>query len=167
VNLADQEVGLGKLLWIHLRLLLTRTTIRRVLRDASSGEGGSKKDLEKRLGELAPRLKDEQLTDDLRKSLQGQLESLQQRLAKQREARDKLAFVEAELTRLEEQVELIREQAMLSTDATAVSERIDQVAETLGNTTQWIQEQQQIYGQVEDLLSDAQPVLVPRERVSQ
>jgi chromosome segregation ATPase len=103
----------------------------------------------------------------LRKSLAGQLDILEQRLARQQEARGKLAFLEAEIARIQEQVELIREQAMLSMDATAVSERIDQVAATLGGTTQWIQEQQKLYGQVEDLVSDTPPMLVPAVKESQ
>ena len=36
----------------------------------------------------------------------------------------------------------------------------DQVATTLGSTQQWIREQQQLYGRVEDLLSEPPPVPV-------
>jgi hypothetical protein len=158
-GLAAQGSGLGRLMWIYLRLLTTRASIRKVLSEPA--------EVGKRAAELAARLKSEQLADDLRKSLTGQLDILEQRLARQQEARDKLAFLEAELARIQEQVELIREQAMLSTDATAVSERIDQVAATLGGTTQWIQEQQKLYGQVEDLVSDTPPMLVPAAKESQ
>lgn len=166
-GLAAQGAGLSRLLWIHLRLLATRASIRRVLRDPSPGATGANDDLGKRAAELSKRLKNEQLADDLRKSLSGQLEILEQRLAKQQEARDKLAFLEAELMRIQEQVELIREQATLATDSTAVSERIDQVAATLGGTTQWIQEQQKLYGQVEDLVTDTPPILVAASKESQ
>ena len=54
------------------------------------------------------------------------------------EARDKLAFLDAELTRIQEQVELIREQAVLTADPETVSQRIDQISATLGGTTEWI-----------------------------
>ncbi len=101
------------------------------------------------------------LGEELRKSLAGQIEILQQRLEKRREARDKLVFLDAELTRLQEQVELIREQAVLSTDPEVLSDRIDQITATLGGTTQWIREQQQIYGAVEDLLAEP-PALSPQ-----
>jgi hypothetical protein len=166
-GLAAQGAGLSRLLWIHLRLLATRASIRRVLRDPDSGAAEARDDIAKRAAGLTARLKNEQLADDLRKSLSGQLEILEQRLAKQQEARDKLAFLEAELMRIQEQVELIREQAMLATDSTAVSERIDQVAATLGGTTQWIQEQQKLYGQVEDLVTDTPPMLVTASKESQ
>ena len=98
------------------------------------------------------------LSDELRKSLSGQSEILRQRLERRGEARDKLAFLDAELTRIQEQVELMREQAILSTDPEASLERIDQIATTLGGTTQWISEQQQIYGAMEDLLADPPPI---------
>ena len=84
----------------------------------------------------------------------GQIEILQQRVEKRREAREKLDFLDAELVRIEEQAELVREQAVLSTDPQTVSQRIDQITATLGGTSQWISEQQKIYGAVEDLLAE-------------
>jgi hypothetical protein len=97
----------------------------------------------------------------LRKSLSSQLEILQQRLQSQQEARQKLQFIDAELTRIQEQAELIREQVALSTDPASISQRIDSIAATLGGTTQWIKEQQQMYGSVEDLLAEPPPVTAP------
>jgi hypothetical protein len=97
----------------------------------------------------------------MRKSLTGQLEILQQRMQSQRDARQKLDFLDAELTRIQEQVELIREQAVFNTDPATVSQRIDQIAATLGGTQQWIREQQQLYGRMEDLLTEPPSVLPP------
>jgi hypothetical protein len=68
------------------------------------------------------------------------------------------------LTRIQEQVELIREQAILSADPQGISERIDQIATTLGGTTQWISEQQQIYGAMEDLLAEPPPITTSSAR---
>jgi hypothetical protein len=157
-GLAEQSSGLGRLLWVYLRLLLTRRAIEKIVEEADAGEGAR---LEKRVGKLEGRLKENGLSEDLRKSLSGQLEILKQRLEKQREAREKLTFLEAELTRIQEQVELIREQAMLATDPETVSHRIDQITATLDGTSQWILDQQKIYGQVEDLLTEPPPLPVP------
>jgi len=100
--------------------------------------------------------------------LTAQLDILHQRQDKQRVAKENLAFLDAELIRIQEQVELLREQAVLSTGPEVVSQRIDQIANTLGDTTQWIQEQQRIYGNVEDLLSEPPPLtLTPAERESE
>ena len=107
------------------------------------------------------------VSDDLRKSFTAQLEILQQRQEKRREAVEKLAFLDAELTRIQEQVELLREQAVLSTDPEVVSQRIDQVTTTLGGTNQWIRDQQKIYGAMEDLLSDPPPLVVQSSKESQ
>jgi ABC-type enterochelin transport system substrate-binding protein len=98
------------------------------------------------------------LSEELRRSLTGQIEILQQRLDKRREAKEKLAFLDAELTRIQEQVELVREQAVVSTDPETLSKRIDEVTATLGGTTQWISDQQKIYGAVEDLMSEPPPL---------
>jgi hypothetical protein len=151
-GLRAQNEGLGRLLWVYLRLLSTRQAITRTIRDSTDSPNGSS-NLEERIGKLKSRL-DEPLTEDLRKSLTGQIEILQQRLEKRREAKEKLAFLDAELTRIEEQVELVSEQAVLTADPETISQRIDQVTTTLGSTAQWVSDQQRIYGAVEDLMSE-------------
>jgi hypothetical protein len=150
-SLEAQAQGLARLQMIYLRLLLTRQSILRVLRESQSADR-DRRSFDERIKALQEKLKDESLNSELRKSLAGQLEILQQRQLKQSEARDKLAYVEAELTRIHEQVELLREQAGLTTDPGVMCQRIDEISATLGGTNQWISEQQRIYGRVEDLL---------------
>ncbi len=152
-GLDAQGEGLGRLLWVYLRLLLTRQAIDRIVRESATPREDAER-IGERIANLQSRLKEESLGEELRKSLSGQIEILQQRLEKRREAKEKTAFLDAELTRIEEQVELVREQAVLSTDAESVSQRIDQITTTLGGTTQWISEQQRIYGAVEDLMAE-------------
>jgi len=159
-GLASQGEGLGRLLWVYLRLLMTRQAIEHIVREAE-GTQGDANSLTERIQNLEARLKEESISEDLRKSLTGQIEILRQRLEKRKEAREKRAFLDAELVRIQEQVELVREQAVLATDPETVSQRIDQITTTLGGTTQWIQEQQKIYGAVEDLL--AEPTTVTLE----
>ena len=148
---------MGRLLWLYLRLLLTRQAIDRIVREAAgSADEGSQ--LEERIRRLETQLSESTVSEELRRSLTGQIEILKQRLQKRSEARDKLAFLDAEMMRLQEQVELIREQAILTTDPQLVSTRIDQITATLDGTNQWIQEQQKIYGATEDLLSEPPPL---------
>ena len=161
-GLETQSEGLGRLLWVYLRLLLARQAIRRVLREAERGEP-----IEGRLNALEAQIASPGTDDDLRRSLSSQADILRQRLAQQTEARGKLAYLDAELTRIQEQVELIREQAALTTDPELLSQRIDQIAATLGGTTQWIRDQQQVYGAMEDLLMEPPPVGGIRMRESQ
>ena len=155
-ELQAQGEGLGRLLWIYLRLLLTRQSIVRVLQEA---DAAGRQSLAQRLLRLQEQLKQDSLTDDLRKSLSSQVEIIQQRIQSQQDARQKLQFIEAELARIQEQAELIREQVALSADPASISQRIDSIAATLGGTTQWIREQQQMYGNVEDLLAEPPPVV--------
>ena len=82
----------------------------------------------------------------MQRSLTDQLEILAERKKRRAEAADKLKFIDAELTRIQEQVELIREGLVVSSDPGALSKRIDQIGDTLGNTNQWIKQQQELYG---------------------
>ncbi|MEN6309647.1 MAG: hypothetical protein ABFD91_18010 [Anaerohalosphaeraceae bacterium] len=160
-----QAEGLRRLLWIFLKLLLTRQAIIKTLKEAA---GREEKSLDQRIGQIEERIKSQAINEDLRKSLTGQVEILRQRQEKHKEAKDKLLFLDAELMRIQEQVELLREQSVLSTGPEVVSQRIDQISATLGDTTQWIQEQQRIYGCVEDLLTEPPPLSIPaKERQSQ
>jgi hypothetical protein len=161
-DLRLQGEGLGRLLWIYLRLLVSRGQFGRLLNETMRPDRDAEP-LERRARQLEARLREpSEASDELRKSLEGQLEIVRQRLETQREAREKLAFLDAELARIEEQVELIREQAVVSTDPAAVSARIDQIAATLAGTNQWIRDQQQAYGSVADVLEEPPPLLVPQ-----
>ncbi len=150
----SQADGLGRLSWLFLRLLVARRTIATVIAD---DEGRL---LESRVKALEREAADESAPSDLRRSLSGQAEILNQRIAQRTEARRKLAFIDAELSRIEAQVELIREEAALSTDPELLSRRIDEIAATLGGTGQWIRDQQQVYGAMEDLLTEPPPLSV-------
>lgn len=164
---AMQSESLGKLTWMYLRLLVTRQAILRVVSTASgpatvvrmsdypqAAPGERTEDLQRRLAELQRRLTDTTLSDDLRHSLQGQADLLAQRLKRRGEAERKLAFLDAELQRIEEQIELIREQAVLAPDPLTFSHRIDEIGATLSGTADWIAEQQRTLGAMDDLLSE-------------
>ena len=131
------------------QLLVARTAIERVIGDASRSEP-----LDRRLKELEAHVDAPNINDDLRRSLNSQLDILRQRIAQQADVKEKIKFLDAEIVRIQEQAELIREQAALSTDPERLSERIDQIAATLGGTSQWIRDQQQVYGEMEDLLTE-------------
>jgi len=163
----SQSDSLAKLTWMYLRLLVTRQAIQRIMREGSvrapgdpppvPGTGDNRR-LQERLADLKRKLADPSIGDDLRRSLQGQEELLEQRVARRGEADKKLAFLEAELTRIEEQIELIREQAVLSTDPDRLSERIDEIGATLGTTGDWIADQQKTIGALDDLIADPPPL---------
>jgi hypothetical protein len=159
LGLDSQHEGLARLAWLYLRLLVGRDTIQKVQNDQRSGP-----DLGTSLAALEARLAGTDLTEELRRSLDGQAEILRQRIAHRVEAARQLTFIESELTRIEQQVELIREQAALSTDPAMLSQRIDEITATLGGTSQWIRDQQQIFGAMDDLLAEPPPPPLTRTR---
>jgi hypothetical protein len=153
-SVETQGENLGRLTWVYLRLLLARRAMSRVLKEPTLGET---QELESRLAHLRSQLGDQTLTDELRRSLSSQAEILEQRVTQRREGREKLDFLEAEIMRIQEQVELLREQAALSTDADGLSARLDEITGTLGGASQWITDQQKLYGSLDDLLQEPPP----------
>jgi len=115
---------------------------------------------------LKARLADQTLTEDLRRSLTSQADLIQQRLDRRATAANKLAYIDAELTRIEQQVELIREQAILSTDPESFSLKIDEIGASLSGTGEWIAEQQRALGAMNDLL-ETSPISGTRQKQSQ
>jgi hypothetical protein len=158
-GLEAQHESLARLAWMYLRLLIGRDSIEKVQNDQRSGP-----DLTTALAALEARLTREPLADDLRRSLEGQAEILRQRITHRAEASRQLTFIDSELTRIEQQVELIREQAALSTDPALLSQRIDEITATLGGTSQWIRDQQQIFGAMDDLLTEPAPPPLTRTK---
>ena len=152
-GLEQQAESLGRLSWMFLRLLLARRTIGQVM-------GGAQNDVElqRRIASLERQQTQPGLSEELARSLTGQLEILRQRLQQRTDGDRKLAYIEAEVERIQQQVELIREQAAMSTDPELLSRRIDDITATLGSTGQWIRDQQQVYGAMEDLLTEPPPL---------
>jgi hypothetical protein len=155
-ELMSQAEGLGRLKWIYLRLLNTRERISKVLRESM---GSEREPIDARVERLAQRLEQPNLDEDLRRSMEGQLDILRQRADSQREARNHLAFIESELTRIRDQVELIKEQSALNQDPATLSSRIDEIGGTLSSTQQWMRDRQQIYGAIEAELDEPPAML--------
>jgi hypothetical protein len=146
-----QSEGLGRLISIFLGLLQARQSLLQIL--AGSGD-----DFSGKIQILEAQLQHEK-DENLRQSLTGQLEILRQRTNMQNEGRTKISFLESELDRIEQQVELIREQALLAADPAALSRRIDEVGATLNSTSQWIRDQQKMSGEIDAIFDEPPPIL--------
>lgn len=178
-----QAEALGRLTWMYLRLLVTRQSIQNVLLAQPARPGDPRRNtppplpsmaqadsesrlLQGKLADLRTRLSDQTLTEDLRRSLTSQADLIQQRIDRRATATNKVAYIDAELTRIEQQVELIREQAVLSTDPESFSLKIDEIGATLSGTGEWIAEQQRALGAMNDLL-EGTPISGSRPKQSQ
>ena len=145
---------LAKLAGVYLQLLTARQALRGSI-DATGGDSG----VTQQLAALDAKLADAALAEDVKASLQAQREILTQRQAALGEAKSKTAFVESELTRIEEQVKLLRDQLAVATAPQQVNERIAEIAATLQGTTQWVGQQQGALGEAPPLVSLETPGL--------
>lgn len=161
VLVQQQAQSLEKFVWIFFQLLVARQTILSLGEEARLSPK-FRANLESQRRQLAERIAAPGLSADLKKSLEGQLAIVVQRLAVLAQAQDKLHYVEAELTRVEHQIELLREQAALTTDPRALSARIDAVSSSLGDTSQWIEEQRSVFGSSLDVGDDPPSMLLGR-----
>jgi hypothetical protein len=149
--------ALGHLVWVYLQLLVTRQATIRLLQDGQASARQRGAGLAERKADLERRLADPGLDGDLRRSLMGQLDLVNQRIEGQSQAREKIDFIDAELIRVEEQIHLVREQAVLAADPDAASRRIDAIQGTLGSTTQWIRDQRKLSGELSEALEGTPP----------
>lgn len=147
-----QAESLAQLAWVHLRLLLSRSRLDQVVSEAEAPA-----ELAKRIRDLQKRIADPDTSEGLKTSLASQLEILTSRQTSHAGVRDQLALIDAELERLRQQVELVREQVALSAGAGGASRTIDALGATLGETTRWMADQRQVLGEVEDLTTAPPP----------
>jgi hypothetical protein len=138
--------GVWQLAQLHLRLLVARSAADSVV---SNTEGEDGKHLSAQLAELDRRLAQANLDNDLRDALEDQSKVLKERIAMQTEAGRRLQVLDAELERIREQIALIREQALLTTDASGISRSVDALSTFLNESSRWLHEQQEIFGELD------------------
>ncbi len=142
-----QVGGLKRLLWIFLKLLVSRETI---LTQARTTNREDLQDEIKRAEEQLTTLADPS-KERLRKSVESNLEIIKKRLVNLDESKNALEFIEAELKRIENQVELIAQEAAMAKDGAHLSGKIDTIAGTLTETQDWMKSNQEILGGLEDM----------------
>jgi chromosome segregation ATPase len=134
--------GLDQLLWLSLRLSVSLELLERQMGAIDPrGLQGEVEELRTEIAALAP------TSEALRKSRQSLLELKQRRLENLGRAGEARQILSSELQRVEQQVELLREEAAMSRDAESLSARIDSVAGTLSENDSWMR-------QHEEFLSD-------------
>ncbi|MBP7949921.1 MAG: hypothetical protein KA004_09725 [Verrucomicrobiales bacterium] len=153
LNPREHARGLGHLAWIYLNLLQAETVITRHLQSAREAEAADGS-LEEKLEEVNAELKKPGLPDDLLRSHESLRSILLERLEKRGESLKKLEFTRAEQRRIEEQVQLMRDDAALQADPQSLSGSIDRVTGELQDAAKWIAEQRQFYRGLDGLLDE-------------
>jgi hypothetical protein len=149
----SQIADVRQMVWLHLKLLATRAAMLQVTATASR-DGGDLHAQERRIQE---RLQDTHTDDELRRSLERQLEVIQSRLGAHVDAEKRAELVDAELERLRQQVSLVREQALLATDEKSVAQSLDALSASLNEANRWLKEQRELFAGLDDLTDEAPP----------
>jgi hypothetical protein len=132
--------SLNQLLGIFLRLLTSREVIIANVSDLDRSR------LEGEITKLEERLTAAEADSALTRSLQGTIDIKRKRLDNLARADESLQVVEAELDRIEQQVELIREESAVTGKPEALSIRLDAVTTAMSETSRWMDDHAELFG---------------------
>jgi len=138
----SQIADVRQMAWLHLKLLKARASFAEVVA-ASERERRALDDQERRARE---RLAQGDTDEELRRSLEQQIEVLKARQDAHRDARRRRELVDAELARLRQQVSLVREQALLATDENNLGDSLDALSASLNEANRWLRDQHELFG---------------------
>ena len=139
------EDNLNRMLWVYVRLLQTFATLTTLIDSRGSD---TVEELTRQLNELNKKIQ-QTPNEELRRSLSGQAEIVAARLKARTEAMAKRDVVQAELDRIEQQVQYLQEQTAMSR-APDVAGQVDSITDSLNSTNSWISEHQKIFGLTSD-----------------
>jgi hypothetical protein len=132
--------GLDQLLFLFLRLQVSLDLLERQLGEASPV--ALQREVEALRAELAGTAS---ASEALKRSRQSLLELKEKRLENLGRAAEARQVLSSELQRIEQQVELLREEAAISRDAESLSTRIDSVASILSENDAWMRQHEEIF----------------------
>lgn len=146
--------GLDRLLWLFLRLLISRTALDRFL--ATMDE----KEITSRPEQLRASLAEAQKGGDDRvvRSLQDSLASAELRLDNLGRAKKNAEFVRLELDRIESKIQALAEMSVNRQDPDFLSSQVDSAAESMKQTEKAVSELQALTG-LGDQLQEPPPIL--------
>lgn len=139
-NFRDMRArSLNQLLAIFLRLLTSREVIEGNLK------GLNRAALQNEVAELEKRLAAAGEDSALSRSLSGTIAIQTKRLNNLGKAASNLEVIDAELRRIEKQVELIREESAVTGRPEALSVHLDAVTNTMSETSRWMDEHNEFF----------------------
>jgi hypothetical protein len=142
---ASQMGDVRQMAWLHLKLLAARASFAEVVAVADR----ERQKLEEQERRCRERLAASDTDDELRRSLEQQIEVIQSRHAAHADAKRRMELVDAELGRLRQQVSLVREQALLATDASNMAQSLDALSASLNEANRWLKDQRELFGGLE------------------
>jgi hypothetical protein len=149
---ASQISDVRQMAWLHLKLLAARASFAEVVAVAER-ERRSLEEQERGCRDRLARNPDE----ELRRSLEQQLEVIGSRHAAHAEAKRRLEIVDAELGRLRQQISLVREQTLLATDENTIATSLDALSASLNEANRWLKDQRELFAGIENFTDEPPP----------
>lgn len=150
---ASQIGDVRQMAWLHLKLLAARAAFAEVVTVADR----ERKKLDEQEKRCRARLAASDTDEELRRSLEQQLEVIQSRHAAHADAERRLELVDAELGRLRQQVSLVREQALLATDENSMAQSLDAVSASLNEANRWLKDQRELFAGLDNFTDEPPP----------
>ena len=161
----ELQIGdVRQLAWLHLKLLAARGSLVQVL----SAAARERRSLEEQERRVIDRLSEGDADDELKRSLEQQLNVIRSRRAAHADAERRRELVDAELERLKQQISLVREQALLATDEYSVRSSLDALSASLNEANRWLKDQRELFAGLDAFTDEAPPaeILEPKRGVS-
>ncbi len=130
------------LVWLNLRMLNAGQAMDRVLATAEQEH----ERLQQQEDGIEARLAQDSLDPELRRSLEQQKQVIDARQAAHAEARLRAERVQAELARIDQQLALIREQALLAGDEKRMGASLDALTSAFNEADRWLDSQRDLLG---------------------
>jgi hypothetical protein len=158
----SQISDVRQMAWLHLKLLAARAAVMQVLAFANR-EGDTIEEQERK---TIDRLSRGDVDDELKRSLEQQLEVLRSRRAAHTDAQRRRELIDAEIERLRQQISLVREQALLATDEHSVATSLDALSASLNEANRWLKDQRELFAGLDDFTDEAPPAEILRQRAA-
>jgi hypothetical protein len=146
--------GLDRLLWLFLRLLMSKNALDRFLQTMSSEEVSTRLEQLRKDFAAAQQASDERIA----RSLQDSIAMAELRLDNYERAKKNAQFVTIELNRMEGKIQALAEMAVNRQDPDLLSSQVDSAAESMRQTEKAVSELQHLTG-LADELQDPPPIL--------
>jgi len=156
----SQMSDVRQMAWLHLKLLAARASFIQVIALATQ----ERKGIDEQEQRIRARLNRGDCNDELKRSLEQQLDVIQSRRQAHADAEQRRELVEAEIERLRQQVSLVREQALLATDEHSAAQSLNAVSASLNEANRWLKDQRELFAGLDDLTDEAPPadLLMPK-----
>jgi len=139
--------------WLHLKLLTARDSFAEVVAVADR----ERKKLDEQERRCRERLAATDTDEELRRSLEQQIEVISSRRAAHADAERRMELVDAELGRLRQQVSLVREQALLVTEEGNIGQSLDALSASLNEANRWLKDQRELFAGLDNFTDEPPP----------